>query len=69
MEIEINGVPTAIPGACSLLELLQHLGVDSGRVAVELNGYIVKKAQWPEQRVGPGAKVEIVHFVGGGSKR
>jgi len=35
-------------------------------VAVELDRRIVKQAQWSGTVVEPGARIEIVHFVGGG---
>ena len=46
--------------------LLQFLGVDEGRVAVELNRTIVRKAEWDKCLVEDGAQVEVVMFVGGG---
>jgi len=36
------------------------------RLAVELNGTVVRKADWPEITLRPDDRVEIVHFVGGG---
>ena len=35
-------------------------------VAVEMDGRIVKRAQWETLELAPGAKLEIVQFVGGG---
>ncbi|HUQ93045.1 MAG TPA: sulfur carrier protein ThiS [Bryobacteraceae bacterium] len=66
MEIVVNGEPRRAPDGCTLLELLQALAIEPSRIAIELNGEIVKKAQWPEVRVPPNATLEIVHFVGGG---
>ncbi len=62
----MNGEPAAVPEGLTVLGLLGHLGVDGGRVAVELNREIVRKAAWAETMVEAGAKVEIVQFVGGG---
>lgn len=36
------------------------------RLAVELNGVVVRKADWPEIVLKTDDRVEIVHFVGGG---
>jgi thiamine biosynthesis protein ThiS len=37
------------------------------RVAVELNRELVPRDRWPSTQLGDGDKLEIVHFVGGGS--
>ncbi len=66
MEILINGQPREVPEGQTVLELLTSLGLDPSRVAVELDGVIVKKNEWPETALRPGARLEIVHFVGGG---
>ena len=64
--ITINGEPAhARPGE-TVLELLQSLGIKPERVAVELDRRIVKQPEWATTVLGPGAEVEIVHFVGGG---
>jgi thiamine biosynthesis protein ThiS len=36
-------------------------------VAVEHNGEIVARAGWGEAVLGEGDRLEVVHFVGGGS--
>ncbi len=66
VEIVVNGETRAVPGGLNVVELLTWLGVDGGRVAVELNRQIVRKAAWDGTRVEAGAQVEIVQFVGGG---
>ena len=66
VEIVVNGEPLAVPGGLTVAALLGHLGVDGGRVAVELNREIVRKAAWGGTPVDAGAKLEIVMFVGGG---
>ena len=42
------------------------LELKSDRVAVELNGEIVRRSAWAETAVRNSDKLEIVHFVGGG---
>jgi thiamine biosynthesis protein ThiS len=37
------------------------------RVAVELNREIVPRDQWDRTQLADGDRLEIVHFVGGGS--
>ncbi len=47
--------------------LVEHLGTKSDRVAVELNREIVPRAKWESTSIHEGDRLEIVHFVGGGS--
>ncbi len=39
------------------------------RVAIELNRDIVPRDRWAETPLNDGDKLEMVHFVGGGSAR
>lgn len=68
MEIEIilNGKSKSVPTGMKVPDLLSLLGLNSDRVAVELNKQIVKRSLWPTTEVNPGDRIEIVHFVGGG---
>ena len=66
VHITVNGTPEDVPAGLSVLSLLQQLGVDPQRVAVELNHTIVRKADWSRTPVSDGASLEIVQFVGGG---
>jgi len=66
MEITLNGEPRDVPDACTVDQLLQHLGVPAVRVAVEVNLDIVPKARHSEHRLTAGDEVEVVSFVGGG---
>jgi len=50
-----------------LKELLNQLSVLPGRVAVEVNLSVVKKADYPSFALKDGDVIEIVNFVGGGS--
>ena len=68
MEIVINGESRTTAEACSILELLASLQIDPARVAIEYNGLIVKKDTWESTKLQEGDKLEIVHFVGGGSR-
>jgi thiamine biosynthesis protein ThiS len=65
--VEINGERREIPAGLNVRGLLDHLGVDTARVAVELNREIVRKAAWDSTRIESGAQIEVVMFVGGGS--
>jgi thiamine biosynthesis protein ThiS len=64
--IAVNGEPREIAAGSNVAEMLEQLGVDSQRVAVELNRVIARKPDWTSTIVESGAQVEIVEFVGGG---
>jgi sulfur carrier protein len=66
MNLIING-DTQTWSADTLSALVDQLGMKSDRVAVELNREIVPRDQWPYTRLSEGDRLEIVHFVGGGS--
>lgn len=66
IEIVVNGVTRNVPDAASLAELLEQLAIAPERVAIELNGVIVKKQDWAITLIKAAANVEIVQFVGGG---
>ena len=50
----------------NIQEFLRTLGIDPGRVAVELNLDILPKTEYATTTLREGDKIEIVHFVGGG---
>jgi len=62
-EREFSGSPTPL----SLAGLVEMLGMKSDRVAVELNLDIVPRDRWAATALNDGDRLEIVHFVGGGS--
>ena len=67
MKIVINGEGRDFDGPLTLHGLVEQLGMKADRVAVELNRDLVPRAQWPAISLADGDKLEIVHFVGGGS--
>jgi thiamine biosynthesis protein ThiS len=64
--ITLNGAVRPLEREVTIGELLAELGLARERVAVELDGRIVRKAEYDSVRVAPGARVEVVSFVGGG---
>jgi len=66
MTLAINGETRTIPAAGNIRELLGVLGIGESRVAVELNGKIIRRAEWEQMRLSDMDRVEIVQFVGGG---
>jgi sulfur carrier protein len=47
--------------------VIDQLGLKADRVAVERNGEIVPRTTWAEAAVEEADRLEIVHFVGGGT--
>jgi thiamine biosynthesis protein ThiS len=68
MKLTINGEPQ-VSSAETLGALVETLGMKPDRVAIELNREIVPRDQWPQTPLHDGDRLEIVHFVGGGSGR
>ena len=67
MNLTINGEPQ-VYSAVTLSALVEQLGMKPDRVAIELNREIVPREQWPQTPLHDGDRLEIVHFVGGGSR-
>jgi thiamine biosynthesis protein ThiS len=66
IEIVVNGDAQRIQEGLTLIDLLRHLDLDPARVAIELDRKIVRQPHWPATVLAPGARLEIVQFVGGG---
>ncbi len=70
LTIQLNGQPRSfadLPSPANLTRLIETLGLKSDRIAVELNGEIVSRSTWGQASVSAGDRLEIVHFVGGGT--
>ncbi len=50
----------------NLMDLIKTKGFKVERIAVEVNGKIIKRGYYEEVNLTNGDKVEIVCFVGGG---
>lgn len=66
VEITVNGAVRRAPLGQTLSGLLQDLQLEPSRVAIEMDRRIVKRTEWDAFEIAPGAKIEIVQFVGGG---
>jgi thiazole synthase len=67
IDITLNGERKTLSQALTIAELVQHLGYQPRRVAVEVNQEVVPSVRHGECRLQPGDAVEIVTLVGGGS--
>ena len=66
VEIRVNGEARDVPAGLTVRELVEHLGLGDGPVAIERNRTVVPRAAHGTTPVEPGDDIEIVHFVGGG---
>jgi thiamine biosynthesis protein ThiS len=68
VRIEINGEPRNVADESYLSDLVRELSLPPERVAIELNKEVVRRADWATTLMTEGDRIEIVHFVGGGSR-
>jgi thiamine biosynthesis protein ThiS len=62
----INGNSKEVNGDCSVYHLVQQLDLADKRIAVELNGEIVPRSQFPATMLNADDRIEIVQAIGGG---
>lgn len=68
MTIILNGEKKDVPDGITVIGLLEHLNIRHQRVAVERNEEIVRKAAYTETVLNEGDALEVVSFMGGGSR-
>lgn len=66
MVIVVNGESRELPEDATVGDLIRRLALAPGRVAVEVNREVLRRARWEEVALMEDDRVEIVHFVGGG---
>ena len=66
MNIVLNGEATRLDAPKSLAGLVESLGLDARKVAVERNLEIVPRSVYAATQLSDGDRIEIVHFIGGG---
>lgn len=69
MSLQVNGEERPYIQGQTIEGLLVTIGLDPKKVAVECNLEIVPKSQFATCLVQDGDKIEIVHFIGGGSHK
>jgi thiamine biosynthesis protein ThiS len=67
MKLVINGEDRSFDSPLTLAGLVHLLGMKTDRVAIELNRDIVPRDRWDQTQLADGDRLEVVHFVGGGS--
>jgi thiazole synthase len=66
LSIRVNGEHKRVFGGMTVAEMVNSLGLDPLRVAVERNLEIVPRSLHADTPVADGDRIEIVHFIGGG---
>jgi sulfur carrier protein len=66
MNIVLNGEARSLESPQSLAGLVESLGLDVRKVAVERNLEIVPRSVYAATPLSDGDRIEIVHFIGGG---
>ena len=67
MEITLNGETRRIEAPVNVRGLLEQLGLDPAKIAVERNLEIVPRSTYGQVALSDGDRLEIVHFIGGGN--
>ena len=68
MRIQINGEQREFAQfSMKLSELIEELSLAPQRIAVEVNHQIARKQDWANIAISDGDRIEVVHFVGGGT--
>jgi thiazole synthase len=67
LTLTINGESRTLPDPLTTAQLLERLGYDRRRVAVEVNGAVVPAARHSEHPLADGDRIEVVTLVGGGA--
>jgi len=68
MRVTINGEPRELSAPLTVFQLLDDLGFDARKIALERNLEIVPRSAYRETAVEDGDELEIVHFIGGGAE-
>lgn len=70
LTIQLNGQQRIFAEPTSpfyLSNVIKTLDLKGDRIAVERNGEIVPRTAWAQVQIIEGDRLEIVHFVGGGT--
>lgn len=66
MNITVNGESRTLQSGTSLGQLMEILGLEGKRIAVEVNRDIVPRSEYDDFRLSDNDTIEIVNAIGGG---
>jgi len=67
LNVTLNGEARALSAGLTVKTMLETLGLDPAKIAVERNLQIVPRSAYGQIAVSEGDRFEIVHFIGGGN--
>jgi len=67
LKVTLNGEARALNAGLTVKTMLETLGLDPAKIAVERNLAIVPRSAYSQIAVTEGDRFEIVHFIGGGN--
>ena len=67
--VVVNGKDAVVPPEATVTTFLAERGFHDKLVVVELNGVILPRDQFATTTLADGDRLEVVHFVGGGSPK
>ncbi len=66
MTITVNGETKIAEAGLTLGQLVAQMGLTTGRLASEVNGDVVRRADYAARVLLDGDRIEIVQMIGGG---
>ncbi len=66
MWLFVNAEPQEYLEDLTLDQFILVLNLSRERIAVELNGKVIRRVDWATTKLENNDRLEIVHFVGGG---
>jgi len=66
MNIIVNGDTHIVPENCSAKSLVEILGMQNDKIAMEVNREIVPRSQYADYTFSENDQIEIVRAIGGG---
>jgi sulfur carrier protein len=65
--VQVNGESRELRAGSTLDDLVIGLSLTPARIAIELNQSVVRRDHWADTTLSEGDRIEMVHFVGGGT--
>jgi len=66
MELTVNGECRQVAERSTVADLMRSAGATGRGSAIAIDGVVVPRSEWPNRRLEPGARIELVHAVQGG---